>query len=85
MQTAYEKWIFSCFICNPNNPTGVIPEDILINILDLCRNRNIIVVADECFLRFNPEYENISCKRFQYNYNNLVVINAFTSSKQWQE
>ena len=68
-----------CFICNPNNPTGnIIPEDILINILDLCRDRNIIVVADECFLRFNPGYENISCKRFLDNYDNLVVINAFT-------
>lgn len=39
-----------CFICNPNNPTGnIIPENILINILDICRRRNIIVVVDECF------------------------------------
>ena len=47
-----------CFICNPNNPTGnIIPENILINILDICRRRNIIVVVDECFLRFNRNYE----------------------------
>ena len=50
-----------CFICNPNNPTGnLIPEDVLVNILDICRDRNIVVVADECFLRFNPQYEIIS-------------------------
>lgn len=30
-------------------------EDILVNILDICRDRNIVVVADECFLRFNPQ------------------------------
>ena len=67
-----------CFICNPNNPTGnIIPENILINILDICRRRNIIVVADECFLRFNRNYEKISCKRFLKDYNNLVVINAY--------
>ena len=30
-----------CFICgNPNNPTGnLIPEDILVNILDICRGQ----------------------------------------------
>lgn len=68
-----------CFICNPNNPTGnIIPENILVNILDICRRRNIIVVADECFLRFNRNYENISCKRFLKDYNNLVIINAYT-------
>ena len=68
-----------CFICNPNNPTGnLIPEDILVNILDICRDRNIVVVADECFLRFNPQYEIISCKRFLDDYDNLVIINAFT-------
>lgn len=68
-----------CFICNPNNPTGnIIPENILINILDICRRRNIIVVADECFLRFNRNYEKISCKRFLKDYNNLVIINAYT-------
>ena len=67
------------FLCNPNNPTGnLIPEDILVNILDICRDRNIVVVADECFLRFNPQYEIISCKRFLDDYDNLVIINAFT-------
>lgn len=68
-----------CFICNPNNPTGnIIPESILINMLDICRRRNIIVVVDECFLRFNRNYEKISCKRFLKDYNNLVIINAYT-------
>lgn len=68
-----------CFICNPNNPIGnIVPGDILTNILDICKNKNIIAVVDECFLRFNPEYETMSCKRFLDCYDNLVVINAFT-------
>ena len=67
------------YLCYPNNPTGnLIPEDILDNILDICRDRNIVVVADECFIRFNPQYEIISCKRFLEDYDNLVIINAFT-------
>ena len=33
---------------------------------------------DECFLRFNRNYEKISCKRFLKDYNNLVIINAYT-------
>lgn len=64
-----------CFICNPNNPTGnLIPEDILVNILDICRDRNIVVVADECFLRFNPQYEIISCKRFLDDYKCIYKV-----------
>lgn len=29
-------------------------------------------------LRFNRNYEKISCKRFLKDYNNLVIINAYT-------
>lgn len=68
-----------CFICNPNNPTGnIVPANIFGDILDICKRRNIRLVVDECFLRFHPDYENISCKRYLSQYDNLVVINAFT-------
>lgn len=29
-------------------------------------------------MRFHPAYEDISCKRYLFEYDNLVVINAFT-------
>ena len=39
------------FLCNPNNPTGLtIPQELLLKILDNCRERNIYLVLDECFI-----------------------------------
>ncbi len=68
-----------CFICNPNNPTGnLVPVNMLKDILDICKERNIRLIVDECFLRFHPDYENISCRNLLSQYDNLVVINAFT-------
>ena len=67
------------FLCNPNNPTGnIIPEHILMEILQYCAYKKIWVVVDECFLRFHPLYEKISCKRFLGQYPNLIIVNAFT-------
>ena len=44
------------FLCNPNNPTGLtIPQELLLKILDNCRERNIYLVLDECFIEFLPE------------------------------
>ncbi len=68
-----------CLLCNPNNPTGnLVPVNVLKDILDLCKARNIRLIVDECFLRFHPDYENISAKKLLSQYDNLVVINAFT-------
>ncbi|RMH32395.1 MAG: pyridoxal phosphate-dependent aminotransferase [Acidobacteria bacterium] len=38
---------------SPNNPTGrVIPENEIIKIIEFCADRNIYVIADECYLFF---------------------------------
>jgi aspartate aminotransferase len=38
---------------SPNNPTGrVIPEKEIIKIIEFCAERNIYVIADECYLFF---------------------------------
>lgn len=67
------------FLCNPNNPIGNrISEEELCRLLKFCQQQNIVVLVDECFLRFHKEYEQISCKRFLKDYKNLVVFNAFT-------
>lgn len=47
-------------------------------ILQFCASKKIRVVADECFLRFHPHYEKMSCKRFLKQYPNLLIVNAFT-------
>lgn len=49
------------FLCNPNNPTGLtIPQELLLKILDNCRERNIYLVLDECFIEFLPEPEKVT-------------------------
>jgi threonine-phosphate decarboxylase len=41
------------FLCNPNNPTGrLIEPDLLAEILRRCRDLDILLVMDECFLPF---------------------------------
>ena len=46
------------FLCNPNNPTGVlIPSLLLGKILQLCSRENIRLFLDECFLDFTGQEE----------------------------
>lgn len=81
------------FLCNPNNPTGdLISEELLCRILKHCRENNITVLLDECFLelcaperRFDaqPDKENTidSAARageLASEYPNLIVLKAFT-------
>ena len=38
---------------SPNNPTGrVIPKAVMIKIIETCAERNVYVIADECYLYF---------------------------------
>ena len=46
------------FLCNPNNPTGIlINPKLLREIVTICEKRNIYLVVDECFLDFVSEPE----------------------------
>ena len=47
------------FVCNPNNPTGVLTEqNMLERLLERCRPAGAVLVVDECFLDFVlPEQE----------------------------
>ncbi len=41
------------FLCNPNNPTGLLTERALLTkVLERCREKGILLVLDECFLDF---------------------------------
>jgi len=67
------------FICNPNNPTGVLTEKKFINdLVEKCENSNTVVVVDECFLDFIDEKQNYSVTDLICKYNNLFVLRAFT-------
>lgn len=67
------------FLCEPNNPTGITTEpDLLKQILDRCRKKNVLLVADECFNDFLDEPERHSLKRYLKDYPNLLILKAFT-------
>ena len=67
------------FLCNPNNPTGVLTErDLLIQILNRCKEKQIFLVVDECFLDFVEEAEAFELKEMTELYSNLFLLKAFT-------
>ena len=67
------------YICNPNNPTGKVTEIGLIkDLLDCCRQIGARVAVDECFLDFTEQAAEHTSKVFLAEYQNLVVLKAFT-------
>ena len=45
-----------------------------------CKRRNTLLVVDECFMEFLPEWNLYSLKNEVISYSNLVVIDAFTKT-----
>lgn len=69
------------FLCNPNNPTGRLAEPLVLNlIIEKCSENDIILVVDECFIEFIPEWENRTVKQKAALSQNLLVIDAFTKT-----
>lgn len=67
------------FLCNPNNPTGILMErEFLFQVLRVCRDLNILLVVDECFLDFVKEPEAYTLKAQLSRYHNLFLLKAFT-------
>lgn len=67
------------FLANPNNPIGnVLQMELLEKILYVCRQKDIVVVLDECFMGFTDRQETNSLIRRMKDYENLIVVSAFT-------
>lgn len=67
------------FLCNPNNPTGIsIEREFLFRILRVCREMNILLVVDECFLDFVEKPGRYTLKAQLSRYHNLFLLKAFT-------
>lgn len=67
------------FLCNPNNPTGLlIPKEILLKILKKCKQNQVFLIVDECFLDFVKEPEKYSLVQELDEYKNLFLLKAFT-------
>ncbi|QIB69490.1 aminotransferase class I/II-fold pyridoxal phosphate-dependent enzyme [Aminipila butyrica] len=69
------------FLCNPNNPTGqLISKTLLEKILQVCTEKQIMMVLDECFIEFVEDYESCTMKEYIKTNENLMILKAFTKS-----
>ncbi|MDO4870206.1 MAG: histidinol-phosphate transaminase [Bacillota bacterium] len=76
---AIDERVSAVFLCEPNNPTGVTTErELLIEILQFCRDRGIMLIIDECFNGFLEEPAEHSMINFLPEYDKLVILKAFT-------
>jgi len=67
------------FLCNPNNPTGrTIPEGRMEKIVAFCREKNIRMFVDECFLDLSDEERSV--KHWLKEWKGLFILKAFTKS-----
>lgn len=67
------------FLCNPNNPTGILMDpELLREIAAICEKRRIYLVVDECFLDFVPEPEVHTLKGEMPGKQYLFLLKAFT-------
>ncbi|RZD15705.1 MAG: aminotransferase class I/II-fold pyridoxal phosphate-dependent enzyme [Candidatus Acididesulfobacter guangdongensis] len=64
------------FIASPSNPAGVItPVNTVIEILKICKKKNIYLILDESFMDFKEEY---SSKHLIEKFDNLIVLRSLT-------
>ena len=67
------------FLCNPNNPTGILTErEFLLKILKKCEERHVLLAVDECFLDFIQQPDQYTLKEKLSLHKNLFLLKAFT-------
>ena len=67
------------FICNPNNPTGVLTKkEYIKDVLEVSKKNNVTVVIDESFLDFVENKNDYSVIDLTSKYNNLIVVKSLT-------
>lgn len=67
------------FLCNPNNPTGmIIGNDLLYQIALKCKEENCVLVIDECFMDFVTDKEKYSFKKYLSEFDYVIILKAFT-------
>lgn len=66
-------------LANPNNPVGnLIPRESLEQLIEVCHEKDIVVLVDECFIEFTGKEVAHSLKYAISDYPNLIVVRAFT-------
>ncbi|MCD8045136.1 MAG: aminotransferase class I/II-fold pyridoxal phosphate-dependent enzyme [Clostridiales bacterium] len=69
------------FLCNPNNPTGLLTgRDLMKRILQRCETTGTLLVADECFMDLTEEPERFSLLSEVGKSDRLFILKAFTKT-----
>ncbi|MEM3377908.1 MAG: threonine-phosphate decarboxylase CobD [Candidatus Bathyarchaeia archaeon] len=67
------------FLCNPNNPTGILtPQATIAEIIEEALSENVLVFLDEDFIEFVDEEKRFSFVAEIKRYPNLFVLRSFT-------
>lgn len=67
------------FLCNPNNPTGLLTDrDLVLRLVEKAGRHGAVVVLDECFMDFVCQQEAYSCVNWLGSCKNLLILKSFT-------
>lgn len=67
------------FLCRPNNPTGgLIPKNILDEVLELAEHKGVFLVIDESFLDFLPDWQQHTLCGRAVVQDNMLVLRSLT-------
>lgn len=67
------------FVCNPNNPTGLVAKRPLMErLLERCEQAGAYLCLDECFLDFLPEEPSFTLLPLVEKHPRLLILRAFT-------
>jgi len=65
------------FLCSPGNPTGnLLPQEQIIEAISLFKN-SAMVVVDEAYIEFSPEY---SCAKLLNEFDNVIVLRTLSKA-----
>lgn len=69
------------YLCNPNNPTGVIEKrDDILDFTEYCEDRGVLVFVDETLLELVPDFASLSCSKEASKHSNMLVVQSLTKS-----
>ena len=67
------------FLCNPNNPTGVLlPKKQMLKILNNAKKKSTFVFVDECFIELSDSKQSLVKELKKYE--NLFILRSLTKS-----
>lgn len=67
------------FICNPNNPSGVLLTNTQIEeVLTAAQQHHTYVVVDESFMDFLPNDQTYTCRQLLSKYPHLIILHSLT-------